>query len=159
MGHTFPDANEVMNLLGRLIGERPDLTKTKDAPSLDNAYGAICVDDQGNPIAAMVADVAASTYLAGKLLMMPIDPLRERSASGEIEEGALDALSEVFNNLTICWNDIEGNPHVRSNPAIKTSKLVETEEGSWLTSSSSAWTLSGSLMGQDGQLTIFAREG
>lgn len=118
---TLPSTTDIEAILGRLLGESPSLSLDSDHPdlaSLTPSYASVYFDDDGTPTAAVVADLNASLYLGGKLIMMPMSRLREDAEEPELSEIVLDALSEVFNNFTSCFNEIEGNPHLRASPAV-----------------------------------------
>lgn len=114
----MPDADPITKVLKALLPDCPDLANAESATSLTDAtvYVAPCVDDAGNPIAAIAADLNAALHLAGKLMMLPPGGLEDQAKAGKLEDALYDALSEVFNNLAKTMNCVAGNPHLVSRP-------------------------------------------
>ncbi len=155
MSISFPTNTDVSKLLGSLLGDAVPLNTHGAPPPADASFTAVCLDDEGQPVGAICADLRAAAYLAGKLLMMPVDPLIESATSEGLPESAVDALSEVFNNLTICINDVEGNPHVRSLRAVPTTDAVADQE--WLGSASSRMDFGGSFANANATLSFVSK--
>ncbi len=80
----------------------------------EGAYQAWLLSDDGDQVAAIVADLRATVGLGAKLMMIPVSVQKEHLSAGQASEEEVEAMSEVFNNLSGTINSIEGNPHVRT---------------------------------------------
>lgn len=149
----LPEADKVLLLLKSLLGCEVPFTDAGQAEPLDSGFGCICNDDDGKPVAAFTADARAGAFLGGRLMMMPVGPLEEAAQSGELDEVLIEALSEVFNNLTVPMNAVEENPHMASTPAIKLDELKGQEAASWL-GGAKRLELQGDVLGGTGRLTV-----
>ncbi|MCA8953757.1 MAG: hypothetical protein KDE27_29870 [Planctomycetes bacterium] len=96
------------------------------------SYTAVLLDDQNQPIGALIADLVAAVYLGGNFMMAPEDALAEQVKSKQAGDATIMAFSEIANIITTSFNALDGNPHVRSCPATDTAKVLATELGSWM---------------------------
>ena len=147
----LPEANDLSKILATLCGDDVDLTLTEksDFPG-ERTWGSIIIDDDGEPIGAILADLDASVNFGGKMMMIPPSTFAEQIEENEAGEAVIEACSEVFNNLTSAINRVPGNKHVRSRPAELTKSLVGSEP--WLSESKG-----GSYGGSDGCIYIYYR--
>lgn len=160
MSATFPKIAEISKVLQLLLGEAPPLNEDGQTPSfeeLGKTYTSLCKNDAGEVVAALVADLPAALYLGGKLMMMPVARLEEQAKAGDMDQGVLDALTEVFNNLSSCLNEIDGNPHVRSTQAEETDSLQADDRGSWMPSATNRTDLTGNFLNGAGRLVLVAK--
>ncbi|MCB9870200.1 MAG: hypothetical protein H6836_01500 [Planctomycetes bacterium] len=133
MGYNLPELKAVADNLNGLLGQAVPLSEAKDAPSWDElgcTYASLCINDKNQEVAAILADLPAAIALAGRMLMLPQGALDEHAAAPKLDESMLDALSEIFNNLTKALNRVAGNPHIRSAAARQTSDVAPS--ASWL---------------------------
>ncbi len=85
----------------------------KLGPGLQICY---LLDDDDNVVGAQLVDMEGANNLGGRMMMVPEDAIQESIASKEIPEDTRDGTSEVLNTLSACFNNIRGNPHVRTTP-------------------------------------------
>ena len=112
---TMPDTKEILGLVELLIGEKPvfrlgqgwDLTQPKEG-----AYITFLQGRDNRVEGAIIADLPATLYIGGKLILLPEATLVDQMNSGEADEPIIDALTEVINNLRTLFNKIDMNPHV-----------------------------------------------
>lgn len=151
-----PEAQKIVEVLEMLLDCAVKMTAS-DAPKKGYLTGflSICNDDDGNPVAAIAADARAGAFMGGKLMMMPDGPLEDAAKSGKLDETLIEALSEVFNNLTIPFNNVQGNPHVASKPAAATK--AQLKGASWLMKPSGILELSGEFFGSKGHLYMIVK--
>lgn len=157
MSLIFPEPDNVKRLLLSLLGDCPDLEEAGDAPVLSDVkplLGAVCLDDDGNEVAILAADLTASVALGGKLMMLPAGQLEEQMSTRVASEVVVDALSEVFNNLTTTLNKESQNQHIRSLPA---EALDPSSESSWWASASHRADYVGEFDLGPGRLILLAR--
>ena len=158
MGYPLPDSEQVRELLEALLDGCPDLTSSSDVPDagwMDKAYACICRNDDGESTVGLVADLHAALFLGGKLMMMPDAGLEDQADEGELWEEPLDALSEVFNNLTVTLNATPAATHVVSRPAARPGSL-DGDEAEWMKSCSNCLSLEAKFPTGQGKLVILA---
>ncbi len=128
---TLPKTSEIMELVGLLIDEEPMLRVGQGWDLTQPNPGAYITFLQGRDNAvegAVIADLAATMYIGGKLILMPESTLREQFNSGTVCESVVEALNEVVNNLR--WlidkgHVIEFYNGTLSVPSAKSAKSVE----------------------------------
>lgn len=156
----MPSAETVSKLLSSLLGD-DYVVKSSDAKAnvddLMKGFAAICYDDAGNPVGAIVADLVATVSLGGKLMMLPQGGLEDQVDEGKADEMVVEAVSEVFNNLTSTMNRTPGNPHIRSDPATAVAALVGQDSGSWMKTASVRGDYSGEFCCGMGKVAIIWR--
>ncbi len=158
MALELPPAPKVLAVLGSLLGRDVPLAPGDPAGDiLTEGYSALCLDDDGHPAAALSADLRAAAFLGGTLMMLPSGRLEDSVDAGELDEIVVDALSEVFNNLTVPFNAVPGNSHVASKPASATTQLLGSDDGAWIANASKRLDLSGTVLGGAGHLVLWAR--
>lgn len=147
----LPEATDLAKILSTLCGDDVDLqlSEQADFPS-ERTWGSIIIDDEGEPIGAILADLDASVNFGGKMMMIPPSTFAEQIEENEAGEAVIEACSEVFNNLTSAINRVPGNRHVRSRAADLSAALVDSEP--WL-----AEAKGGSYGGSDGRIFIYYR--
>jgi hypothetical protein len=79
-------------------------------------YACILVDDDGNEVGAVLADIRATANLGGKLAGLPSSLIEEQSKTGVLSEAVTAAMSEVCNTLSGVLSRVSGNCNVRSTP-------------------------------------------
>lgn len=111
----FPDAAAWSEGLEALLGEKLGMTEEASRPPFDDSYWlCVLVDDAGEKIGAVLADRVAVVNQGGTLMMLGDEVTSEQLEAGEPTEDVLEAASEVFNVQTRCFNEIAGNPHVKT---------------------------------------------
>ncbi len=117
----LPEPAEWSKGLATLLGETLKLTADESGPALEDAAYWICplVDDEDALVGAILGDIRALVLQGGGLMMMGDEVLKEQLEAGEPSEDVLEAASEIFNVQSRCFNDIDGNPHVRTKAIAK----------------------------------------
>lgn len=157
MPNQFPESHIVAKLLGDLVGAPVELAAVEDAPALDRLirpFACVCMDDQGQAVMAMVADLPAAVSLGGQLMMLPEPALKDQVKDRAPSEDVVSAVSEIFNNLTTTINNVEGNPHIRSTPAKPAAAVIASPQGLWIPKSTQRVDLSGDLLCGKGRLVL-----
>ena len=158
MSQPLPNTEQVHELLDALLDGCPELATSSDAPDaafVDKAYTCVCRDDDGNASVGIVADIHAALFMGGKLMMMPDAGLEDQADEGDLWEEVLDALSEVYNNLTVTLNATPGASHVVSRPAARPGTLDGDDE-SWMKSCKNCLSLSAKFPTGEGKLIIMS---
>jgi hypothetical protein len=114
----LPPMAPVAECLRTLLGDEVEIRKgplTVDyQKALDAFWISTLVDDKDNEIGAVLSSLEATVYLGGVLMMLPESELAAQIKRCEPSEDAIAAMAEVCNNLISTFNDVDGNPHVRS---------------------------------------------
>jgi hypothetical protein len=115
------DQADVLEALKELFGADPGFAITSE-PLPDSAlelaalYASILVDDDGNEVGAVLADIRATANLGGRLAGLPSSLIEEQSKTGVLSEAVTAAMSEVCNTLSGLLSRVRGNCNVRSTP-------------------------------------------
>ncbi len=118
----FPNALEVNKAAQTLLGKEMSLTAAEKKGPKFNKKGAdafyMCrlVDDAGLEVGALIADLAATIALGGKLMMIPKEELDSMLASKTPSEDVISAMSEVFSTLSGTINAVPDGLHIKVNP-------------------------------------------
>jgi hypothetical protein len=161
MSLVIPRPEDVGKVLAILVGRRAPVAKVLPAkmpklPLLKNCYAATLLSDDDQVQGAIIADLAATVYLGGSLMMLPPGALTEQVRTRKVSEEVADAISEVFNNLTGSLNDIPKNPHLRSSSAEIFD--LKSEAFAWLASAAQRQDFVCSVPNLgDGQLMFFSK--
>ncbi|HMQ23904.1 MAG TPA: hypothetical protein PKE00_15545 [Planctomycetota bacterium] len=156
MSTTLPKPAEIAKLLSSLLGSNISLQPAADRSSTcTDGFASLCHDDNRAPVLAFVANARAGAYMGGKLMMLPEGRLEEAAASGELDEVLIEALSEVFNNLTVPFNAIADNPHIASEPAEPVQAVAA--RAPWIAKPSQVLELKADLLGGDGRLVVLVK--
>lgn len=151
-----PEPQKIIELLEMLLDCPVQLKASEKAKKgYLTGFLSICHDDEGTPVAAIAADARAGAFMGGKLMMMPDGPLEDAATTGKLDETLVEALSEVFNNLTVPFNTVPKNPHVASRPAAPTK--AQLKGASWLMSPSACLELVGDFFGAPGALYMIVK--
>jgi hypothetical protein len=114
----FPPIREMVSCMRVLLGDEVDIKKTPLTvdyqQELEQFWISVLIDDDGKEVGAVLANLAATVHLGGVLMMLPESELKAQMRSGEPSEDAIAAMSEVCNNLSGSFNNVQGNMHVRS---------------------------------------------
>jgi Tfp pilus assembly protein FimV len=123
--------------MGTLTGGHATIREAKKSTAalstLQGVYASILVDDEGNKVGAMVADLRATVVIGAALMMLPQGEVQAQIKAGEPSDDVLECMSEVFNTLSGTINQIAGNLHVKTTPA----KVCDAETLDWLSHPSS----------------------
>jgi hypothetical protein len=115
------EQGDVLEALKDLFGGDPGFAISKE-PLPDSAlelaalYACILVDDDGNEVGAVLADIRATANLGGKLAGLPTSLIEEQSKTGVLSETVTAAMSEVCNTLSGVMSRVPGNCNVRATP-------------------------------------------
>lgn len=112
---------QVIQTLTELFGGEFDY-KPDNEPLPESAlelvalYACQVLDDDGNHVAAVLADIRATASLGGKLAAMPQTVIEEQAKTGVLNDTVTAAMSEVCNTLTTMLTRVGGNQNLRSSP-------------------------------------------
>lgn len=156
----LPEPHSVSWLLTALLGEMPRLLVAEDLPGIADlrpGYGCFCIDDDDMPVAAIVVDLRASVAFGSQLMMLPPSGLDRQVKAGAADLLVVDALSEVFNNLTTTLNRVRCNPHVRSTPSLPLHELMASDAAGMLKRPSARLDLCATFSCGDGRLVMLKK--
>ncbi|MCB9606019.1 MAG: hypothetical protein H6716_05470 [Polyangiaceae bacterium] len=112
-----PPPSAFEQCIATLVGSDVELEPPDgSAHDLAEFFSARLVSDDDELRGVMLADLEAVARMGGSLLMLPEPEVLQQISSGTPSQDSLEAMSEVFNTLTAEFNNVEGNPHVRSRP-------------------------------------------
>jgi hypothetical protein len=123
---TFPSAGDVGRVVEVLLDKRIGFVECDATPLGEGLHVACLIDDEDQVVGAIAADLSASIYLGGSLMMLPPAACKDQLKSGEATENVVEALTEVFNNIVTLVNQANGNPHVRVGEARRCNGSTET---------------------------------
>jgi hypothetical protein len=118
---TLGEQGDVLEALKDLFGSDPGFAISSE-PLPDSAlelaalYACILVDEDGNEVGAVLADIRATANLGGKLAGLPTSLIEEQSKTGVLSEAVTAAMSEVCNTLSGVMSRVPGNCNVRATP-------------------------------------------
>ena len=156
---TLPKTSEIMELVGLLIDEEPMLRVGQGWDLTQPNPGAYITFLQGRDNAvegAVIADLAATMYIGGKLILMPESTLREQFNSGTVCESVVEALNEVVNNLRTLYNNIDLNPHVAPTQTFPYQVPAEDDFVAWILNPSKRIDYVGDTVVGPATLTLIA---
>lgn len=96
---TTPQTENISEFLSMLYGLTISATECEPLTADEKYVVATYVDDQEQPTAAIVADLAGAAKLAAALTQIPAGGVEDTIAAGELTPALQDNLSEVFNIL------------------------------------------------------------
>ncbi len=112
---------DLLAALKDLFSGDPGYAKTNE-PVPDSAlelaalYASLLVDDDGNELGAVLADIRATANLGGRLVGLPATVIDEQAKTGVLSEPVTAAMSEVCNTLSAALSRVPGNVQLRSTP-------------------------------------------
>ncbi|HET9929857.1 MAG TPA: hypothetical protein VFQ35_04185 [Polyangiaceae bacterium] len=115
------DSNEILNAIKELCGGDPGYVKSEE-PLPDSAlelaalYASLLVDDDGQALGAVLADIRATAGLGGKLAGLPPTVIEEQAKTGVLNEAVTSAMSEVCNTVSSVLSRVPRNGNLRSTP-------------------------------------------
>ncbi|MEM7604831.1 MAG: hypothetical protein AAF411_05685 [Myxococcota bacterium] len=127
----FPSAEEYARGLSSLIGEPVKLEDGEAWPVDEGTYVTELITDDDEVVGAIVADLKAVVRQGGTLMMLGEEVLAEMEDTGIPSEDAVEAMQEIVNVQSRCFNDIPGNPHLR----IRGFGTLDPEKDAWMTGS------------------------
>ncbi|MEM9864078.1 MAG: hypothetical protein AAF938_20935, partial [Myxococcota bacterium] len=127
----FPSAEEYARGLSSLIGEPVKLEEDEAWPVDERTYVTELITDDDEVVGAIVADLKAVVRQGGTLMMLGEEVLAEMEDTGIPSEDAVEAMQEIVNVQSRCFNDIPGNPHLR----IRGFGTLDPEKDAWMTGS------------------------
>lgn len=157
---TLPEPRAVLDLLTMFLGNRPPLAPG-EGPSLRQPGSGIYVTwlktADGKVEGAILADLPASLYLGGGLIMMPEETLRGMLNEGAASDAVLDGLREMFNNMRGQLNRINMNPHVAPTAPVAYVPPAEGSPESWILDAGKRIDLHGQTAFGPATLTVVGR--
>ncbi len=118
-----PSVSDIEEALKILVGDTISLSEgaPDDLPPLDDTARGYTIsrllDEHSDIVGAVLADVKAVVYQSGALLDSTPAAMKIQVMAEEPAEDALEAWSEIVNNLCGLFNKIEGNPFLRPTSA------------------------------------------
>ena len=116
----LPPALAVGSCLNTLIGRKlnaRELGRVVFPPkSKAPCWFSRLLDDDGNEVGVIVADLLAAVGLGGALMMLPPHELEAQRAAQALSEDVVSAMAEVANNLSATINQQPEAIHVRVGP-------------------------------------------
>jgi len=116
----LPAADEVSACLRSLIGEQVVANERHPAQfslaDRGERWISRLIDDEGQEVGAVIADLQATTGLGGALLMLVDAEIQAQRDARAPTEDVLSAMSEVSNNLSGTINQQPDSVHVRVKP-------------------------------------------
>lgn len=115
-------AGSLVDTLDRTLGHPTGLRLAPPGESWDPASAPAAawriplLDDAGEEVGAVVADLGAVVLLGGWLIMLPPGSMQEQVAEGSPSEQVREAYAEVVNVLRGEINNTRLNPHVVPGP-------------------------------------------
>jgi hypothetical protein len=131
----MPTVKDFRASLRQLVGDDVTIEAVKKPTfdledQADRCYGCEVLDDKGEVVGAMLADLLATVWIGGGLMMLPHGALAEQVRKVRPSDDAIEAMSEVLNTLCALFNYVPGNPHVRTRPAAR----LDPTEHPWMLS-------------------------
>ena len=157
---TSPDADSLNSLLEMLLGESADVDCREGGDPVDSLakpYGSLLLDDNDEVVGVILADLTAAVSLGGQLMMLPVGGLEDQIEENDPTNLVIDAVSEVFNNVTVTMNTIEGNPHVRSRPAKEVQAIISDEGQDWISKAESKTEYTGNFLCGKGKVQVISK--
>ena len=105
----------------------------------------------------MAADLPATVYLGGSLVMIPENSMQEQVRTADPNEAVIDGISEAFNAIRGAVNRIADNPHVDYTPVAELASPGDSEATAWLCEPSTRMDLVGNFPVGEGHLVLLAR--
>lgn len=143
---SLPPVSDYVRCIEQLIGGDVSAKEVDDQINfaINELYISTLVDDEGHEAGAILMDIRATVFLGGTLLMVPEDELSEQVANNKPSEDSVAASSEVCSALSGSLNNVDGNPHLRSNFMI----ALDIAKHAWLESPKSLTYLADSFGGR-----------
>lgn len=154
-----PDVASLSTLLEMILGESIDvecLEVGSDLKSLACPYGSLLVDDADEVVGVILADLTAAVSLGGQLMMLPVGGLENQIETSDPTSLVIDAVSEVFNNVTLTMNTIEGNPHVRPRQAREICDII-ADGHDWISSAREKTEFLGEFLCGQGRVQVISK--
>ena len=152
----FPPLSALNTCLRALIGDKVTVKDKKMAApfvALENAryWVSRLIDDDGIETGMIVADVVATASLGGMLMMLPDQEINRQREARDPSEDAVEAMSEISNNLTAAFNQLPDAIRIRVKPIEPMSEDART----WLATADHRLQLE--VSGGLGNLFLFSR--
>ena len=110
-GLKFPELDAINACLTELVGEGSLITST-EVESLDKFFLCRITNDTEEELGALFADVRATLYLGGKLMMFPDTEVQKLVDDAAPTEDSVDAMGEVCSMLSKSFKEVPGNPEI-----------------------------------------------
>ena len=116
----FPPIPAINTCLRALIGDRVSV-REKKPPKLDLEDGNLywyssLIDDDGVEAGALISDLQSTTHLGSLLMMLSAGSIEDQLKAREPNQDAIDAMSEVANNLSAALNQLPDAIRLRTKP-------------------------------------------
>jgi hypothetical protein len=116
----LPTAPAVSSCLNTLIGRKIESKELRPVPfpgkGKSPCWFCRLLDDEGNDVGVIVADLLAVVGLGGALMMVPPTELEAQRTAKLPSEDVMSAMAEVANNLSATINQQAETLHVRVGP-------------------------------------------
>ena len=151
----FPPVSAINICLRALIGDKVTV-KERKLPSFvaraDERYWVSrLIDDDGLEAGMIVADATATASLGGMLMMLPEQEVNSQRETRNPSEDAVEAMSEVSNNLSGAFNQIPDAIRIRVKPI----EPMSDDILGWVTTAAHKTQLE--VLGGLGNLFLFSR--
>lgn len=151
----FPPVSAVNTCLRGLIGDRVSV-REKKPPKLDLDDGNLywfssLIDDDGVEAGVLISDLEATTHLGSMLMMLSEQAIKDQLSAREPSQDAIDAMSEVANNLSAALNQLPDAIRLRTKP------LQAVTPGSLEWTRTCQHRMQLEAQGDMGQLFLFSR--
>ena len=151
----FPPVSAINTCLRALIGDKLTV-KDKKLPAFvagdDERYWVSrLIDDDGVEAGMIVADATATASLGGMLMMLPEHEVNAQREARNPSEDAIEAMSEVSNNLSGAFNQLPDAIRIRVKPI----EPMNPEILDWLMAADHKMQLE--VVGGLGNLFLFSR--
>ena len=151
----FPALAALNTCLHALIGDQVGLQEAKHvtfAPKPDDPHWiSPLIDEEGVEAGAIVVTARATATLGGMLMMVPPLEIESQRKSKKPSSDAIEAMSEVSNNLSGAFNQVPGAIHLRVKPM---EPLAPGSLG-WVTAATHQLQLE--IAGDFGRMYVFSR--
>lgn len=116
----FPPVSAINGCLRALIGDKVSVREkklTEFVPVEGEPYWlSPLIDDDGVEAGIIVADMLATVTLGGQLMMLPPQELDDQRKNRAPSQDAIEAMSEVSNNLSAAFNQLPDAIRLRVKP-------------------------------------------
>ena len=156
----LPEKDEIERILGIFMQNSPELLETAPvdlSSPTPGSYYTLMANESGEVVGAMVADITATVYIGGSLVMIPQNSQIEQIENVDPNEAVIDGISEAFNAIRGAVNRIGDNPHVNYTPVTALESPETSDRTSWMVEPSLRMDLVGEFPVGEGRLVLLAR--
>lgn len=155
MSLRMPEPKDVLDTIKSMLGRSSSLAAGGEPLNLkrppQGTYLVPLCNEAGETVGGVVANIGATVYLGGTLIMLPENSLTEQVRARAAEEFVLDGFEEVVNMLRAVVTRAEGNPRVIPSPV----RLLDVRgEDAWVREATERLDFSGIAASGPLQLSI-----